>query len=249
MSTLEEQKAQRERIHKQKCIEVLKYIRAHIRATGVSPSVRELCAGTHTFSTATMHSYLHRLQDEGKLRMNEGKKRTIILLDKNGVPIINGIEDLPEIENPENDLTYMDFSGLTDERYVIVRAQKDQTPVHMGDLLLVERTRKGDFLVTEDKKGKIEIVPRDEPRSGRILGSLVMSMRQFADFSAPRKYKDIQKYQKIRSSERPEIPRKSPKKAPEITSGILPEEISEKISETTPEITSPETSVPDSGNN
>ena len=47
-------------MNKQKCDEILGFVREYIQENGISPSVREICEGTNISSTSTVHRYLHK---------------------------------------------------------------------------------------------------------------------------------------------------------------------------------------------
>ena len=59
--------------------EILQFLRAYIAEHGYGPSVREICAGAGLQSTATAHYHLRILAEEGRIRMETGKKRAISL--------------------------------------------------------------------------------------------------------------------------------------------------------------------------
>ncbi|MDE7122710.1 MAG: hypothetical protein K2O42_11205 [Oscillospiraceae bacterium] len=170
-------------VNEQKYNEILEFTRTYIRENGISPSVREICTGTNTSSTSTVHKYLHKLKEDGKIHMNQGKNRTIVISEKRGIPVIREMQDFLEIKNPENALHYFDSDCLTGENYLIACCQKDleMLQIHKGDFLLTEHSEQGEYLVILDETGEISVTHRKEFRSGQIVGSLVMVMRKFAE--------------------------------------------------------------------
>ena len=170
-------------MNQQKYNEILEFIREYIRENGISPSVREICEGTNTISTSTVHRYLHKLKEDGKIHMNQGKNRTIVISEKRGIPVIHNMQDFSEVKNPENELDYFDSNCLTGENYLMACCQKDleMLQIQKGDFLLTECSEQGEYLVILDETGEISVTHRKEFRCGQILGSLVMIMRKFAE--------------------------------------------------------------------
>ena len=64
---------------KKKLIKVMDYIRRFSEENGYTPSVREIGAYCGIKSTATVHSYIERLQEKGYLNKAENKKRAVTL--------------------------------------------------------------------------------------------------------------------------------------------------------------------------
>ena len=64
---------------------ILKYIEKQIDANGYPPSVREIGKAVGLKSTATVHSYLERLEDEGFIKRKDKMGRTLQLI-KGGKP-------------------------------------------------------------------------------------------------------------------------------------------------------------------
>ncbi len=61
--------------------EILEFIRQTLREKGYSPSVRDIKAALAIKSTSTVHTYLQRMQEKGLVTKENGKSRTICLLD------------------------------------------------------------------------------------------------------------------------------------------------------------------------
>lgn len=73
--------------------EVFAFIRDYIQNESMAPSVREICDGVGIRSTSTVHRYLHRLENEGRIRMASGKNRAIVITDddmmeQEGIPLM-----------------------------------------------------------------------------------------------------------------------------------------------------------------
>lgn len=52
-----------------------------IRAGKIPPTVRELATTFHLASTSSMHRHLRRLRNEGRLEWDDGKLRTIRVVE------------------------------------------------------------------------------------------------------------------------------------------------------------------------
>jgi repressor LexA len=61
--------------------EILEYIKSSILNRGYPPSVREICAAVHLKSTSSVHSHLESLEENGYIRRDPTKPRTIEILD------------------------------------------------------------------------------------------------------------------------------------------------------------------------
>lgn len=64
-------------ISEEKLIAVMDYIRRFSDENGYTPSVREIGKECGIKSTATVHSYIARLQDRGYLNKADNKKRSV----------------------------------------------------------------------------------------------------------------------------------------------------------------------------
>ena len=64
---------------------ILKYIEKEIDENGYPPSVREICKAVGLKSTATVHGYLERLEDNGYISRKDKMGRTLQLI-KGGKP-------------------------------------------------------------------------------------------------------------------------------------------------------------------
>jgi repressor LexA len=61
--------------------EILEYIKDTILRKGYPPSVREICEAVHLKSTSSVHSHLETLEENGYIRRDPTKPRTIEILD------------------------------------------------------------------------------------------------------------------------------------------------------------------------
>ena len=61
--------------------EILDYIKSQIMTKGYPPSVRDICEAVHLKSTSSVHSHLETLEENGYIRRDPTKPRTIEILD------------------------------------------------------------------------------------------------------------------------------------------------------------------------
>ncbi len=60
---------------------IFEYISEYITENGYAPSVRDICDGVGVKSTSTVHTHLKRLEDQGRLTYETGKRRAIKLIE------------------------------------------------------------------------------------------------------------------------------------------------------------------------
>lgn len=170
-------------INQQKYSEILGFVREYIQENGISPSVREICEGTNISSTSTVHRYLHRLKQDGMITMHQGRNRTIVMTEKQGIPVIRNIRPGTQVLDPCNIEMIFDCSGIMEKNYLMIYSQKEMEDlkIHKGDFLLLEQSEQGVYLVISDENGEISVIHRNDFRSGQILGSLVMCIRNFSE--------------------------------------------------------------------
>ena len=61
--------------------EILEYVKNHILTKGFPPAVREICEAVHLKSTSSVHFHLAALEENGFIRRDPTKPRTIEILD------------------------------------------------------------------------------------------------------------------------------------------------------------------------
>ena len=71
---------------------VYQYVRKYIRENAISPSVRDICKGAELKSTSSVHTYLRKLDEMGKIEYRPGLRRAII---------IKNMEDVTPVESPK----------------------------------------------------------------------------------------------------------------------------------------------------
>lgn len=60
---------------------VYTYVKDYIHKNAMSPSVREICTGAGLKSTSSVHSYLRKLDECGRIEYRPGMRRAIIIKD------------------------------------------------------------------------------------------------------------------------------------------------------------------------
>ena len=60
---------------------IYNFILRYIEEYGYAPSIRDICRGLGLKSTSSVHSYLKKLQEDGKIEMRGNLPRTIRVTD------------------------------------------------------------------------------------------------------------------------------------------------------------------------
>lgn len=98
-------------VHEEKLIKVMDYIRKFSEENGYTPSVREIGKECGIKSTATVHSYIEKLQNKGYLSKTTNKKRSVTLNKSSGtsIPLIGTVTAGQPIFAYENYEDYYTF--------------------------------------------------------------------------------------------------------------------------------------------
>lgn len=94
--------------------EILEYLTRYIQDNGHAPSIREICDAVELKSTATVHYHLGKLKEQGKIDMDEMKKRTISLpnsIRTHQIPILGVVTAGFPILAQENIEGYLPWDG------------------------------------------------------------------------------------------------------------------------------------------
>lgn len=94
--------------------EILEYLTRYIQDNGHAPSIREICDAVGLKSTATVHYHLGKLKEQGKIDMDEMKKRTISLPSasrSHPIPILGVVTAGFPILAQENIEGYLSWDG------------------------------------------------------------------------------------------------------------------------------------------
>ena len=195
-------------VSEDKLIKVMDYIRKFSEENGYTPSVREIAKECDIKSTATVYSYLQKLQDRGYLNKANNKKRSVTLAKSSGVniPLIGTVtagQPIFAYENYEDYYTFPagEFKG---EELFMLRVQGTSmidAGIMNGDKIVVRRqenAENGEIVVAlvEDsatvkrfyrRDGKIILHPENESFCDmvyegdqvRVLGKVVGLIRNY----------------------------------------------------------------------
>ena len=195
-------------VSQEKLIMVMDYIRKFSEENGYTPSVREIGKECGIKSTATVYSYLQKLQEKGYLNKASNKKRSVTLAKSSGVniPLIGTVtagQPIFAYENYEDYYTFPagEFKG---EELFMLRVQGTSmidAGIMNGDKIIVRRqetAENGEIVVAivEDsatvkrfyrRDGQIILHPENEALSDMvfeegqvgILGKVVGLMRNY----------------------------------------------------------------------
>lgn len=177
-------------VSQEKLIMVMDYIRKFSEENGYTPSVREIGKECGIKSTATVYSYLQKLQDKGYLNKTNNKKRSVTLTRSSGVniPLIGTVtagQPIFAYENYEDYYTFPagEFKG---EDLFMLRVEGTSmidAGIYNGDKIIVrkqETAENGEIVVAlvEDsatvkrfyrRDGKIILHPENESLSDMIF--------------------------------------------------------------------------------
>ncbi len=189
-----------------KLIKVMDYIRRFSEENGYTPSVREIGAYCGIKSTATVHSYIERLQEKGYLNKAENKKRAVTL-GKSGsvnIPLLGTVTAGQPVFAYENYEEYYSFplgefrgedlfmlhvqgtsminAGICDGDKIIVRRQQ---PAADGEIVVALVGESATVKRLFRRNGKIILHPENEvlddfvfnPEEVSILGKVVGLIR------------------------------------------------------------------------
>ena len=189
-----------------KLIKVMDYIRRFSEENGYTPSVREIGAYCGIKSTATVHSYIERLQKKGYLNKAENKKRAVTL-GKSGsvnIPLLGTVTAGQPVFAYENYEEYYSFplgefrgedlfmlhvqgtsminAGICDGDKIIVRRQQTAAD---GEIVVALVGESATVKRLFRRNGKIILHPENEvlddfvfnPEEVSILGKVVGLIR------------------------------------------------------------------------
>ncbi len=195
-------------VNEEKLIKVMDYIRKFSEENGYTPSVREIGKECGIKSTATVHSYIERLQSKGYLNKTDNKKRAVTIGKGSGttIPLIGTVtagQPIFAYENYEDYYTFPtgEFKG---EELFMLRVQGTSmidAGIMDGDKIIVRRQQtaeNGEIVVAliEDgatvkrfykRDNHIVLHPENEalsdmvfsPEEVSVLGKVVGLMRNY----------------------------------------------------------------------
>lgn len=195
-------------VNEEKLTRIMDYIRKFSEENGYTPSVREIAKECGIKSTATVHSYIEKLQTRGYLNKAENKKRSVTIGKGSGVnvPLIGTVtagQPIFAYENYEDYYTFPtgEFKG---EDLFMLRVQGTSmidAGIMDGDKIIVRRqptAENGEIVVAlvDDsatvkrfyiRSGMVVLHPENEllsdmvfhPDQVSILGKVVGLMRNY----------------------------------------------------------------------
>lgn len=194
-------------INEEKLTKVMDYIRRFSEENGYTPSVREISQECGIKSTATVHSYIARLQEKGYLTKTDNKKRSLNIGKGGGinVPLVGTVTAGSPIFAYENYEDYYTFPvGEFSGELFMLRVQGTSmidAGIFDGDKIIVRRqntAQNGEIVVAliEDsatvkriyyKNGQVILHPENEaladmifePNEVTVLGKVVGLMRNY----------------------------------------------------------------------
>ena len=193
-------------IREEKLTKVMDYIRKFTEENGYTPSVREIGKECDIKSTATVHSYIEKLQSKGYLNKTDNKKRAVAIGTSTGVniPLIGTVtagQPIFAYENYEDYYTFpvgefkgedlfmlrvqgtsMIDAGIADGDKIIVRKQETAQNGEIVVALVDDSATVKRFYI---RNGQIVLHPENKtltdmifsPDEVKILGKVIGLMR------------------------------------------------------------------------
>lgn len=166
-------------VSEEKLIRVMDYIRKFSEDNGYTPSVREIAKECGIKSTATVHSYIEKLQTRGYLNKTENKKRAVTIGKSTGVniPLLGTVtagQPIFAYENYEDYYTFPmgEFKGDDLFMLLVSGTSMIDAGIHDGDKIIVRRQQtasNGDIVVALVNDEESATVKRFYARDGRII--------------------------------------------------------------------------------
>lgn len=166
-------------ISEEKLTKVMDYIRRFSEENGYTPSVREIGKECGIKSTATVHSYIEKLQSKGYISKTDNKKRAVTLGRSTGVsiPLIGTVtagQPIFAYENYEDYYTFPNGEYRGDNLFML-RVQGTSmidAGILDGDKIIVrrqERAENGEIVVAMVIDDEAATVKRFFHRDGKVI--------------------------------------------------------------------------------
>lgn len=166
-------------VREDKLIKVMDYIRKFTEENGYTPSVREIGKECGIKSTATVHSYIEKLQDKGYLSKTDNKKRAVTIGKGSGVTIpllgvVTAGQPIFAYENYEDYYTFPTGEFRGDDLFML-RVQGSSmidAGIMNGDKIIVRRqptAENGEIVVALVNDEEAATVKRFYYRDGQII--------------------------------------------------------------------------------
>ena len=166
-------------VSEEKLTKVMDYIRKFTEENGYTPSVREIGKECGIKSTATVHSYIEKLQNRGYLNKTDNKKRAVTIGKGSGVTIpllgvVTAGQPIFAYENYEDYYTFPvgEFKG--DDLFML-RVQGTSmidAGIMNGDKIIVrrqERAENGEIVVALVNEDEAATIKRFFYRDGKVV--------------------------------------------------------------------------------
>lgn len=151
--------------------DILAFMKKNIAEKGYSPTVREICAALKVKSTSTVHSDIKVLEEQGLVKKDPSKPRTVFPVDMNKKQVscaddIN-VVSVPVVGNVAAGEPILAEQNIVDEMPIPARFVGSGTNfilnVH-GDSMINIGINDGDFLIVQEA---------NDARNGEIVVALV----------------------------------------------------------------------------
>ena len=166
-------------VSEEKLMKVMDYIRKFSDENGYTPSVREIAKECEIKSTATVYSYLQKLQDRGLLNKATNKKRSVTLAKSSGIniPLIGTVtagQPIFAYENYEDYYTFPDSEFKGDDLFMlhVQGTSMIDAGIMNGDKIIVRRqetAENGEIVVALVAEEESATVKRFYRNGNRII--------------------------------------------------------------------------------
>ena len=145
--------------------ELLEWIKDYIKNFYHSPSIRQMMNGMGLKSPAPIQSRLKHLQEKGYISWQEGKARTLQLIDEitNDIPILGSVAAGGLIESYSDVSESIDFSNILSKKGIFALSVN-------GDSMKDAYIASGDMVLMEP------VLEANSLRNGTIVSAMVPGM-------------------------------------------------------------------------
>tara|TARA_Y100000589_G_scaffold147715_1_gene141220 strand:+ start:78 stop:686 length:609 start_codon:yes stop_codon:yes gene_type:complete len=145
--------------------ELLEWIKDYIKTFYHSPSIRQMMNGMGLKSPAPIQSRLKHLQEKGYISWQEGKARTLQLIDEitNDIPILGSVAAGGLIESYSDVSESIDFSNILSKKGIFALSVN-------GDSMKDAYIASGDMVLMEP------VLEANSLRNGTIVSAMVPGM-------------------------------------------------------------------------
>ena len=142
--------------------ELYQWIKNYLREFQHSPSIRQMMQAMRLKSPAPIQSRLKHLQDKGYIKWQEGKARTLQIVDEiiEGIPILGSVAAGGLIETYSDIQENLDISDVFKKRNVFALTVN-------GDSMIDAFIADGDMVLMEP------VIDKDYIRNGTIVSAMV----------------------------------------------------------------------------